>query len=219
VLLGHLSPLARRDDGRWVMRNPLRSLAAVPCEPGLVAVISVLLGGTAFDGLSRTERWTGIVMTYGGSPSREALLGTIGLSACVALIALNYIAAMRSMPGGLGEGLEQRLAPSLLPIALGYVVAHYVSSVIFQGQAGHLLASDPFGVGWDLLGISGHSIDYTAVSAGTIALVQIAAIVIGHLFSVIAAHDQLIIAVPKQYPLLVVMVAYTVGGITLITGG
>jgi hypothetical protein len=37
-----------------VLRNPLAGLASVPLAPGMLAVICVLLGSTAFDGLSRT---------------------------------------------------------------------------------------------------------------------------------------------------------------------
>jgi hypothetical protein len=59
----------------------------------------------------------------------------------------------------------------------------------------------------------------------TIANVQAAAIVIGHVCGVIFAHDRAVerykprIAVRSQYPLLAAMIAYTVGGLAILLGG
>ena len=57
ALIARLSPWGRRDDGRLVLRNPLANALATPSLPGLAAVVVVLLGSTAFDGLSRTVFW------------------------------------------------------------------------------------------------------------------------------------------------------------------
>ncbi|MDQ1663387.1 MAG: hypothetical protein QOJ68_3367, partial [Blastococcus sp.] len=56
-LIARLSPWGRRDDGRLVLRDPLAGALATPNVPGLAAVVVVLLGSTAFDGLSRTVFW------------------------------------------------------------------------------------------------------------------------------------------------------------------
>lgn len=55
--VGRLSPLDRRADGRLVIRNPLDGLAGLAAVPGTAAVVCVLLGSTAFDGLTRTQWW------------------------------------------------------------------------------------------------------------------------------------------------------------------
>ena len=39
-----------------------------------------------------------------------------------------------------------------MPIAAVYVAAHYLTFLVFEGQAITYLASDPFGQGWDLFG-------------------------------------------------------------------
>lgn len=39
---------------------------------------------------------------------------------------------------------------TLLPIAIAYDVAHYLSFVLMAGQYLIALCSDPFGFGWDL---------------------------------------------------------------------
>ena len=48
--------------------------------------------------------------------------------------------------------LSRRFVHSLVPIALAYVVAHYFSLLVYQGQAMAYLISDPLGDGSDLFG-------------------------------------------------------------------
>jgi hypothetical protein len=227
TLVGRLSPFGRRpSDGRLVLRNPLAGLASVPVAPGMLAVICVLLGSTAFDGLSRTLWWQGLSGRTTGAV--YVLLGTAGLLGMIALVTGAYLAATRQNPWarrGQRVPVERRFVHSLLPIAVGYTVAHYFSLVVFQGQAGYLLASDPLGRGWDLFGTAGSQIDYRVVTTGVIAVVQVCAILTGHVVGVFIAHDRAIADYTRsrhrlraQYPLLMVMVTYTLGGIALLLG-
>ena len=227
TLVGRLSPFGRRpDDGRLVLRNPLAGLASVPIEPGIVAVICVLLGSTAFDGLSRTQWWQGLSGQTTGPA--YVLLGTAGLLGMVLLVSAAYLAATRRNPWARRRQqvpVERRFVPSLLPITVGYTVAHYFSLAVFQGQAGYLLASDPLGRGWDLFGTAGQQINYLVVTTATIAVIQVAAILTGHVVGVFIAHDRALADYTRprqrlraQYPLLVVMVTYTLGGIALLLG-
>jgi hypothetical protein len=119
--------------------------------------------------------------------------------------------------------LPGRFAHSILPIAAGYSIAHYFSLFLFDGQQTFTLLSDPFATGWDLLGTASHQINYTLVSTGAIALVQAGAIVIGHMVGVVMAHDRAIRLTPSaamraQYPLLGVMVFFTVAAVALLLG-
>ncbi len=94
--------------------------------------------------------------------------------------------------------------------------------LLLDGQATWILASNPFGVpGVDLFGTYGRAIDYTAVQPRTIALVQVGAIVLGHVLGVVVAHDRAVRELPRratlgQVPLVLVMVAFTVGGLALL---
>ena len=222
TLLGRLSPFGRRADGRLVLRSPLDGLDGVRVERGLTAVVLVLIGSTGFDGLSRTQYWQ-------EGPGRDAYLsavpGTIGLLAMIAIAALLFAGA--TMLGGAIIGQEPRRQPglfahSLIPIAAGYAVAHYFSLLLLDGQATWILASNPFGQdGVDLLGTYSNAIDYTAISPRAIANVQVAAIVLGHVLGVVLAHDRAVRVGPRkatsgQLPLVLVMVAFTVGGLSLL---
>lgn len=226
TLIGHLSPLGRRADGRMALHNPLNGLAAIRPVRGLVLTVAVLLGSTAFDGASRSQLWRG--WTEGLPVAGRIAAGTAGLLAAIALVLVTYTAANRAARGYASADrsgdLDQRFVHSLLPIALGYALAHYFSLLVFQGQAGLLLATDPWGRGWDLLGLSGRTIDYGIVSPQAIAAVQVGGIVLGHVAAVVSAHDRAVATfAPRhlrraQYPMVATMVGYTVAGIALVVG-
>lgn len=227
-LLARLSPWGRTASRQLVLRNPLAGLASTPRRPGLVGLLAVLLGSTAFDGISRWSFWS----TATGDLGRGQHLAvyTAGLAASIALVGLVFVLAARSSgsarvrPGAADDGLPAAFAHSLVPIVIGYAVAHYFSFALFQGQAGVLLSSDPFGRGWDLLGLDGVRIDYAVVGTSLIAAVQIGAIVLGHVLGVVSAHDRATALFRRrqlrraQYPLLAAMVAFTAGGIALVAG-
>ena len=68
-----------------------------------------------------------------------------------------------------------------MPITIGYLIAHYLTFVLFDSQRIVLLVTDPFGLGWDLLGI-GEFEPQTGWLPGAIAWsLQIVAVVGGHI--------------------------------------
>jgi hypothetical protein len=229
-LIARLCPIGRRADGRLAVRNPLARLAGLQPEPGLVAVVCVLLGSTAFDGLSRTRWWSDLTLL--ASPTASILLGTAGLLGAIAVVAVTYTIAARAsqhyLPAGPANNpsdrLDRQFVHSLIPILVGYTIAHYFSLLVFQGQAGYILASDPFAAGWDLFGTANWRINLVLVSTTAIALIQVGAIVGGHILGVVAAHDRAVglfegrDQLRGQIPLLGTMVFYTLSGIGLLVG-
>ncbi|XVQ15580.1 hypothetical protein ACQP1W_24535 [Spirillospora sp. CA-255316] len=230
-LLARMSPLGRRDDGALVLRTPLTGLvggAAEPepepePEPGLVAVACVLIGSTGFDGITRTTFWRDNV-----DPG-DLATGSLGLACSIGAVALLYVGAMR-LSAALTrdpdpEAMPGRFAATLLPIALGYTLAHYFSFFVLEGQMTFILASDPFGTGWNLLGSTGHRIDHDLAGPTLTAQVQVNAIVLGHIAATIAAHDLALRIRPRertrrgQAPVAAVMVALTCAGLLALLSG
>ncbi|AEA23889.1 hypothetical protein ACFQ34_32810 [Pseudonocardia benzenivorans] len=218
TLLGSLAPIGRRDDGTLVWRNPADGLDAVRGRPGLVAVVLVLVGSTAFDGLSRSSLWA-------DNAPRGPLAATLGLVVVTGVVTgLYLLGTWRPDPVRRAEPvrLPTAFAHTIVPIAAGYAVAHYFSLFLFDGQLPFVLASDPFGTGADLLGTAGRAVDYTLVGTVTIAAVQVGAIVVGHVLAAVCAHDRAVqlfppaIAVRIQYPLLAAMVVLTCGAVALV---
>src|SRR4029079_17175967 len=81
--------------------------------------------------------------------------GLLGMCLVVAL-SLHLAAAVSARLAGIPvRGVAAQFAPSLLPIAAGYVVAHYWSLVVFEGQTTLIRLSDPLGIGANWLGTGG----------------------------------------------------------------
>jgi hypothetical protein len=155
----------------------------------------------------------------------SAVPGTIGLLAVIAVATGLYVGAT-ALGGVIAGDRPARQPPlfvhSLIPIAAGYAIAHYFSLLLLDGQSTWILASNPFGQdGVDLFGTYERAVDYRVVSPRTIANVQVSAIVLGHVVGVVLAHDRAVrelrrSATLAQVPLVAVMVAFTVGGLSLL---
>ena len=105
---------------------------------------------------------------------------------------------------------------SLVPIAIAYHLAHYLSYLLVAGQLVIPIASDPFGLGWNLFASAGYKTDIAIIGAKTVWYTAVIAIVLGHVFAVWVAHivalqvfDGARRALQSQYPFLVLMVLYT----------
>ncbi|MEM7140071.1 MAG: hypothetical protein AAF548_03500 [Actinomycetota bacterium] len=235
VLFTKLSAMAifhLDEERRFRVRPPLAGLATMPNPPATVIFIIVVLGSTTFDGFSRSTFWFDITTSdFITEPGRSAwwLTGvqTIGLVAIVLVVWLVYLLAisiMASITGDDERDLASDFGPTLVPIAAAYAVAHYFSLLVLDGQRMFIQISDPYGRGWDIFGTKDYRIDWLLVSPDVIAWVQTLAIAIGHVLAVAAAHDRAItrynhdLAVRSQYPMLGVMVVYTVAGLFLLLG-
>jgi hypothetical protein len=221
-LYGSLSPLGRRPDGVWVLRSPLHGANAVAADKGLLATASVMLGSTAYDGFSSEPRWYTFVQSSDLPPELLMTAGLVGMCLVVAL-SLHLAAAVSARLAGVPvRGLAGAFAPSLLPIAAGYVVAHYWSLGAFEGQNTLAKLSDPLGIGANWLGTSGLTASSAPLQPTLVATIQVVAIVTGHIMGVILAHERAVTlfqrrhAVMGQVPLLILMVAYTCGGLLLL---
>ncbi|MFB3738654.1 MAG: hypothetical protein ACE14W_06785 [Candidatus Velamenicoccus archaeovorus] len=224
-LLARLAPLGRDGEGRVVIRAPLSGLASLEPRPGVLAVILVALGSTTFDGLSRTTFWVSRASPYTGW--QRTALDTLAMLGVILLMAGAYALAMAAA-GRIVDGhwhpVAARFAHSLVPIVFAYLVAHYFSFLLIEGQVGLSRISDPLGRGWDLFGTAGRTVNLALLSATLIWYVQVAAIVLGHVGGVMLAHDRAIswfearTAIRTQYALLAVMVLFTSAGLLILSG-
>ncbi len=222
-LVAAIAPIGRDSEGELRLRWPFVGLTTVDQRRGIAAGVLTVLGGTTFDGMSRSAWYSDMVNGMASWP--RAAVNTLFLVLCIAVLAGLYVLTTRLVArwgGGGAEGIANRYAPTLVPIALAYSVAHYFSLLVFEGQRLGYLISDPAGLGWDLFGTLDASIDYTVVSTGTIAVVQTVAIVVGHAAAVFLAHDRALKdfgqqrAALSQVPMLILMIALTITGLTLL---
>ena len=210
------------------LRRPLSGLTSIEPLPGTVLLLAVMIGSVSFDGATSGSLWQGlapdiqgVIESLGLSPKRTLeLTFLVGLAACIVLTYGFYrlgIAGARSVGGNLsGKRLATAFVHSLVPIAIVYAAAHYVSALVFEGQRLVTLLSDPLGEGRDYFGTADKSVDYGVVGAETFWYLQVAFVVTGHVAALVLAHDRALViydraklAVRSQYWMLGVMVGYT----------
>ena len=76
----------------------------------------------------------------------------------------------------------------LLPIAVGYLIAHYLTYLLIDGQNILVAISDPFQRGWDLFGTAFHEPNGDWLPPGLVWTIQLAAVVGGHMLGAWAGH-------------------------------
>ena len=120
--------------------------------------------------------------------------------------------------------LALRFSASLLPIVLVYHITHYYTLIQSQGVKIIALASDPFSFGWNLFGTAKWFQRTIVPDVATVWHVQVALILIGHIAAVYIAHLEALniygnrkTAAISQIPMLVLMVAFTVVGLWILS--
>jgi len=235
-LLSKLSPIGRGEDGVLYLRRPLSGITGLTLRPGTVTFICTLIGTTTFDGFSNGGIWRNNEpslqsafsdLGFNLTPAME-LSYSIGLVFCILLIVAVYrvgIIGVRSVSQRYdSDTLTRTFAHTLVPIAFAYVLAHYFSLLLWQGQAVVPLFSDPLGTGANIFGTANYQIDYNIISYAGIWYVQVAALLAGHVSGLMLAHDRALVlfedpeeAVRSQYWMLAVMVAFTSFGLWLLS--
>ncbi|ANI42678.1 hypothetical protein [Mycolicibacterium vaccae] len=219
LVASRLSPLRRNPDGRIAIGNPFDHLPSLPVRPGIVAVLSVLLGSTAFDSFSATPQFRGFVDDLAGSGAAATGVRTAGLALFVGVVAVTFCAAARCT-GGVDaptrRALPGLLAHSLIPIVIGYVFAHYLTYLVERGQQ----------TVYRLFGQSDAEVVYVlSMHPALLATLKVGFVVAGHIAGVIAAHDRALAVLPERHQLtgqlamMLVMVGYTFTGLYLLFGG
>lgn len=211
------------------IRPLLGGLTSLDRLPGTVAVVAVMIGTVTYDGLSAGNLWrqnVGIWVNDAftgaglGIDAAEKLTGTVGLLLGVGIVALFYhlgIMGARSVGGNFSQqGLRFDFVHSLIPIAMVYAMAHYLTYVVFDGQTIGYLASDPLGKGWDIFGTANAAIDFSVLSQNAIWYLQVGFVVAGHVAALVLAHDRALVlyghvkeATRSQYWMLAIMCGFT----------
>jgi len=219
-------------------------LTTEPIHPSRMVFVILMLSTVTFDGFIETPLWTKIVDGVLSAPFLYPVLSvlhktlgnllpvihTLSLALFPVLFLGVYMAVIWLMgcvvarpSGDAGNRqfptihLARLFVLTLVPIAIAYHLAHYLSYLLVAGQFIIPLASDPFGFGWDLLGTALYRIDIGIVGARFIWYTAVIAIVIGHILSVCLAHLMALhvfkdsrLATRSQYPMLGLMVCYTI---------
>lgn len=219
-LIGAMGPVYG-DGGHLRLRPPLSGLTAMSVRPGTAALLLTVIGGTSFDGFSESSIGRELFADLGGWTF--SLAEFAGL-----LVSILFVAALY----GYGVWWTARVtdldraeaavafAPSLVPIAFGYTVAHYFQLFVDNIQVFVFRLADPFGLGWNLGGLADNVI--WQIDPDVTAWVQVAAMLVAHVSAVVVAHDIAVdrfptrVATRSQLAMVFVMIAYSALGLWLL---
>lgn len=213
----------------------------------------LMLSITGFHGLTMTANWGKLTTWLSSSVSASHLIAfSLGMTILMlapiliyaVLVWISYrlgVAAgsLRSgqSVGALGSVGAQAIPPAkqltyhdyfvkyayaLLPIALFYHLAHNMEHLLMEGPKVVALISDPFGWNWNLFGTAHWSIP-PLVSLDVLWIVQIALVLVGHVYSLWVAQKTSMrlfgnqkSAFRSQLPMLAGMIAFSVFSLWLL---
>lgn len=218
VVASRLSVFRRNPDGRIGIGNPFDHLPSLPVRPGIVIVMAVLLGSTAFDSFSAMPVWRNFVDDTASSSLTATLLTTAGLAGFIGVVAGTFWLASIAT-GGVDRARRRELpglmAHSLIPIIIGYVFAHYLTYLVERGQQTIIL----------LFNLNAEVSYFLSQHPAVLATLKVGFVVAGHVGGVVAAHDRALRVLPSghqltgQLAMMLVMVGYTFTGLYLLFGG
>ena len=208
---------------------------------GLVLITILLLAGLSFDGFMATEAWLQLKVyllnvnalgsilrkLHQNFGSLQPVLTTLGLALTLLLFLFSYILVClltkilinwTTAPPESEVSLQQLLkhfVMTLLPIAIAYHLAHYLSYLLIAGQLIIPLISDPFGLGWNIFNTNNYRIDIGIINSKSMWNITLASVIGGHTLSMFLCHartNQMHISANKtfiQLPMVILMILYT----------
>lgn len=200
--------------------------------PGALAFLVAVLYTVTFDGFLGTPEWAqlaGLVPELPVPYLASTLLMVAGFVLFVEVfVTITWL--MKLLLGNLAPGdeeyLARRFALSLLPIAIAYQVSHFFTFLLLQGQYLVKSLADPFGLGWNPLGLAAFepASEIPLLSIEIVWQTQVGTILTGHVIAVWVAHhiamdlfEERTRAIKSQLPMMGVMVLYTIIGLLLLT--
>jgi hypothetical protein len=154
-------------------------------------LVAVATASVIYDGLSQTQAFAGWFGTPGVTGGTLLLLLFVGALAVAAWAVARLVG-----PRSLGAGL--------VPIATGYLIAHYLTYLLFSSPRIVNVASDPLATGASLLGIPPFEPAADWLPAAAAWGIQLVAIVGGHVIGAVeghraALHEAGIVASPGRH--------------------
>ncbi|MEF8801363.1 MAG: hypothetical protein V5A38_11935 [Halolamina sp.] len=226
-LYGKIAPVQRSEDG-LVLAAPGAGLANLddPDEPTAgttlqseVGFVIALLWVTSYDGFVATPGWEALAgpVVRAGLPAELTYFGALLLGYGLFLAAYWWASKLVRRAGRTFRSrvaIGAAFAPSLVPIAAGYHLGHYLPYFLRLAPSSAVVAASPLSppLGPPVL-----------VLPGWVASIGPIAVLAGHVLAVWVAHSRAfelftgkLQPIRSQYPYVLVMVLYTMTGLWLL---
>ena len=191
-----------------------------------VALVLLLLAGGMARAVVESRPWASLWLRLGGAAD-SSLAGPVAFLTLVGLVVASYaalcftMAAVTGADGRAGD-MARGFAASLLPVVAVFHFASVLPHVAEDLQLLLRLASDPLGLGWNLLATRTLPILRPPVAVvwhaqvATLVLAHVAALYVAHLRALVV-YGRTRVAMVSQVPMLALMVLYTVSGLWVLS--
>ncbi len=189
LLLHYLYSKLKLFNSRPYFRSLLDNIGNLAKLKGIEYFVLLMIGTVTYDGLRETTFW------YNQFGSRT---DDIGFSTMMFLIMnlgtilfYRFACFFAIKVGGSDLKLNHvsnLFGHTMLPIAFAYHVTHYLTLLLFESQTFFYRFNDPIGTGMNLLNVEEPTINYF-VEPLVIWGIQVAVTLLGHMLSVVLAHD------------------------------
>ena len=189
LLLHYLYSKLKLFNSRPYFRSLLDNIGNLAKLRGIEYFVLLMIGTVTYDGLRETTFWYN---QFGSRTDDMGFSTMMFLIMNLGTILFYRFACFFAIKVG-GSDLELNHVSNLfghtmLPIAFAYHVTHYLTLLLFESQTFFYRFNDPIGIGMNILNVQEPTINYF-VEPLVIWGIQVIVTLLGHMLSVVLAHD------------------------------
>ena len=189
LLLHYLYSKLKLFNSRPYFRSLLDNIGNLAKLKGIEYFVLLMIGTVTYDGLRETTFWYN---QFGSRTDDMGFSTMMFLIMNLGTILFYRFACFFAIKVG-GSDLELNHVSNLfghtmLPIAFAYHVTHYLTLLLFESQTFFYRFNDPIGIGMNIFNVQEPTISYF-VEPLVIWGIQVAVTLLGHMLSVVLAHD------------------------------
>ena len=189
LLLHYLYSKLKLFNSKPYFRSLLDNIGNLAKLKGIEYFVLLMIGTVTYDGLRETTFWYN---QFGSRTDDMGFSTMMFLTMNLGTILFYRFACFFAIKVG-GSDLELNHVSNLfghtmLPIAFAYHVTHYLTLLLFESQTFFYRFNDPIGIGMNVLNVEEPTINYF-IEPLVIWGIQVAVTLLGHMLSVVLAHD------------------------------
>ena len=189
LLLHYLYSKLKLFNSKPYFRSLLDNIGNLAKLKGIEYFVLLMIGTVTYDGLRETTFW------YNQFGSRTDDMGFSTMMFLImnlgTILFYRFACFFAIKVGGSDLKLSHvsnLFGHTMLPIAFAYHVTHYLTLLLFESQTFFYRFNDPIGIGMNILNVEEPTINYF-IEPLVIWGIQVAVTLLGHMLSVVLAHD------------------------------
>ncbi len=189
LLLHYLYSKLKLFNSRPYFRSLLDNIGNLAKLRGIEYFVLLMIGTVTYDGLRETTFWYN---QFGSRTDDMGFSTMMFLIMNLGTILFYRFACFFAIKVGVSDlelnHVSNLFGHTMLPIAFAYHVTHYLTLLLFESQTFFYRFNDPIGIGMNILNVQEPTINYF-IEPLVIWGIQVAVTLLGHMLSVVLAHD------------------------------